>query len=198
MTEHAHVEEHFAGSNKLFISIWGWLVALTLVEIFLAYAVERTGMDLLDGGRQILEVGAKILQFRHKGFFSCEILAQLERVDDFRARKQAIVGRYDEALQDQRGLSLLQRHPTETFPFFYVVRVLDGCRDAMMAHLRSRGVGTGVHYTPNHLQPAFSAFRTPLPVTEQVYEEILTLPLFYEMDEDQVGQVIEGVRGFFL
>jgi cytochrome c oxidase subunit 4 len=34
---HAHGEEHFAGSNKLFISIWGWLVALTLVEIFLAY-----------------------------------------------------------------------------------------------------------------------------------------------------------------
>ncbi len=37
MTEHAHVEEHFAGSNKLFISIWIWLVVLTLVEIFLAY-----------------------------------------------------------------------------------------------------------------------------------------------------------------
>jgi cytochrome c oxidase subunit 4 len=33
----AHSEEHFAGSNKLFISVWGWLVALTLIEIFLAY-----------------------------------------------------------------------------------------------------------------------------------------------------------------
>src|ERR1041385_4767876 len=34
----AHVEEeHFAGSNKLFTSIWVWLVLLTLVEIFLAY-----------------------------------------------------------------------------------------------------------------------------------------------------------------
>src|ERR1051325_1854373 len=35
MDAHAHAEEHFAGSNKLFISIWGWLVALTLVEFFL-------------------------------------------------------------------------------------------------------------------------------------------------------------------
>lgn len=34
---HAHVDEHFAGSNKLFISIWVWLVMLTLIEIFLAY-----------------------------------------------------------------------------------------------------------------------------------------------------------------
>jgi cytochrome c oxidase subunit 4 len=33
----AHEEEHFAGSNKLFTSIWVWLVLLTLVEIFLAY-----------------------------------------------------------------------------------------------------------------------------------------------------------------
>ena len=33
----AHVEEHFARSNRLFISIWVWLVVLTLVEIFLAY-----------------------------------------------------------------------------------------------------------------------------------------------------------------
>src|ERR1044072_7304895 len=33
----AHAEEHFAGSNKLFTSIWVWLVALTLFEIFLAY-----------------------------------------------------------------------------------------------------------------------------------------------------------------
>jgi len=33
----AHAEEHFAGSNKLFTSIWVWLVVLTLIEIFLAY-----------------------------------------------------------------------------------------------------------------------------------------------------------------
>ena len=37
MDAHGHVDEHFAGSNKLFISVWGWLVVLTLVEIFLAY-----------------------------------------------------------------------------------------------------------------------------------------------------------------
>jgi len=37
MSEHAHVEEHFAGSNKLFTSIWVWLLVLTLIEIFLAY-----------------------------------------------------------------------------------------------------------------------------------------------------------------
>jgi cytochrome c oxidase subunit 4 len=37
MSTHEHVEEHFAGSNKLFISIWIWLVVLTAIEVFLAY-----------------------------------------------------------------------------------------------------------------------------------------------------------------
>ncbi|HYK20268.1 MAG TPA: cytochrome C oxidase subunit IV family protein [Pyrinomonadaceae bacterium] len=37
MDEHLHVEEHFAGSNKLFTSVWVWLLVLTLIEIFLAY-----------------------------------------------------------------------------------------------------------------------------------------------------------------
>jgi cytochrome c oxidase subunit IV len=38
MSDHgAHVDEHFAGSNKLFISIWVWLLILTLLEILLAY-----------------------------------------------------------------------------------------------------------------------------------------------------------------
>jgi cytochrome c oxidase subunit 4 len=37
MNAHAHADEHFAGSNRLFISIWVWLVVLTLIEIVLAY-----------------------------------------------------------------------------------------------------------------------------------------------------------------
>jgi cytochrome c oxidase subunit 4 len=38
MSAHAHAEgEHFAGSNRLFISIWIWLVVLTAIEVFLAY-----------------------------------------------------------------------------------------------------------------------------------------------------------------
>ena len=122
-------------------------------------------------------------------------LEQLKRMDVFRSRKQAIVAEYDRAFARQPGLALLT-HTAETFPFFYVIRVLGGRRDALMAHLKTRDVGSGVHYIPNHLQPAFSAFRTSLPVTEQIYDEMLTLPLFFEMDDQQVNQVIDAVRTF--
>src|SRR5690606_35452044 len=100
-------------------------------------------------------------------------LAQLDRASTFRARKQAIVAQYDRALAPLPGLERVSRPDAAVFPFTYTVRVGGGRRDALMAHLRTCGVGSAVEYMPNHLQPAFAAFRTPLPVTERLYGEIL-------------------------
>jgi cytochrome c oxidase subunit 4 len=66
---HAHVEEHFAGSNKLFISIWGWLVALTLVEIFLAYKPMPIHLMLIVLlGLSIIKAALIIAYFMHLKF----------------------------------------------------------------------------------------------------------------------------------
>jgi dTDP-4-amino-4,6-dideoxygalactose transaminase len=124
-------------------------------------------------------------------------LEQLKRFDAFKARKQAIVRRYDEAFKNIPGLALIKHNLVETFPFFYIIRVLNGRRDAMMKYLKQEGIATGVHYIPNHLQPLFADYRVSLPVTEQVFEEILTLPLFYEMTDAEVDSVIEALRRFY-
>lgn len=124
-------------------------------------------------------------------------LQQLKRAEAFRARKRAIVARYDAELAGLDGLAFLERNLDETFPFFYIVRVLGGRRDALMRSLKERGVGTGVHYIPNHLQPLFAEFRTELPATDRVAEEILTLPLYYEMTDADVATVSTAVRDFF-
>lgn len=126
-------------------------------------------------------------------------LAQLEKLELFRGRKQAIVRRYDAALAGLDGLSLLERDVDSTFPFSYVVRVLGavGRRDELMQHLREAGVDSGVHYIPNHLQPLFADGVTALPVTELVFDQIVTLPLFYGLTDEQVEQVIAAVVSFF-
>ena len=124
-------------------------------------------------------------------------IAQLEKVTQFRARKQEIVGRYDDAFNDIKGLRLLERGLPDVFPFFYVVRVLDGKRDELIASIKSRGIFTGVHYIPNHQQPYFKQFATELPETERAFNEILTLPLYVEMCDSDVEHVIESVRAFF-
>jgi len=124
-------------------------------------------------------------------------LEQLKRIGMFKVRKQEIVRHYHEAFKNVDGLALIDYKLEETFPFFYIMRVSNGNRDAMMKHLKEKGIATGVHYIPNHLQPLFAQYRVSLPVTEQIYEEILTLPLYFEMTEEEQDKVIEAVLEFF-
>ena len=123
-------------------------------------------------------------------------LEQLKRADEFRARKVKLVRRYDECFKSQEGLALIRRDLDHTFPFFYQVRVLGGLRDEMMDFLKREGVASGVHYIPNHIQPYFAEFADRLPVTEQVFAEILTLPLFVEMTDGEQEQVVTAVEKF--
>lgn len=124
-------------------------------------------------------------------------LQQIKRLETFKTRKQAIVRSYDEAFKDVNGLALIKHDLDETFPFFYVIRVLNKRRDALMKYLREKDIRTGVHYIPNHLQPLFAKFRVPLPITERIYKEVVTLPLYYEMANTDVQIVIDEVRSFF-
>ena len=67
MSEHA--DEHFAGSNKLFVSIWVWLVGLTLVEIFLAYKTMPIHIMLtILLGLSIIKAALIVAYFMHLKF----------------------------------------------------------------------------------------------------------------------------------
>ena len=69
MTAHAHADEHFAGSNKLFISIWIWLVVLTLIEIFLAYRPMHVALMLtILLGLSIIKAALIVAYFMHLKF----------------------------------------------------------------------------------------------------------------------------------
>lgn len=124
-------------------------------------------------------------------------LVQLGKMEQFRQRKSSIVRRYDAAFAGIDGLSLIRRNLDDTFPFCYIIRILKNRRNALAAHLKGLGVITGVHYIPNHLQPLFQAQRQPLPATEQLFDEIITLPLFCEMTDSEVELVVSGVQSFF-
>jgi dTDP-4-amino-4,6-dideoxygalactose transaminase len=121
-------------------------------------------------------------------------LRQLDRFEFLRDRRRAIYARYVEALRGVEGAALLGVDLAEAVPFHFVVRVLDGRREHVLESLRARGIGAGVHYPPNHLQPAFAGLTAalPLPATELVGAQILTLPLFPAMTDDDVDRVAEA------
>lgn len=65
----AHAEEHFAGSNKLFTSIWVWLLVLTLIEILLAYRPMSTFVMLtILLGLSVIKAALIVAYFMHLKF----------------------------------------------------------------------------------------------------------------------------------
>ena len=80
----------------------------------------------------------------------------------------------------------------------YVVRTDD--REGLMARLKERGIGTGIHYPiPLHLQKAYAALNYRLgdfPATERVAAEIVSLPMFPQLTADQQATVAEEILLF--
>jgi dTDP-4-amino-4,6-dideoxygalactose transaminase len=78
----------------------------------------------------------------------------------------------------------------------YVIRVAD--RERLLQYLQDKGIGCGYHYKhPIHLQPAFSFLgynEGDFPVTEKVMKEIISLPMYAELNEDQIRTVTENVK----
>lgn len=81
----------------------------------------------------------------------------------------------------------------------YVVRT--GRREALQAHLSRAGIQTMVHYpVPPHLQKAYKGLgyrKGSFPVAEQLAEEVVSLPVWPGMGEENVARVCEAVRRFF-
>jgi dTDP-4-amino-4,6-dideoxygalactose transaminase len=115
------------------------------------------------------------------------------------ARRQAIAARYDTGLA---GLSvtLPVRRPEVTHVFHqYVIRVAE--RDALRAHLRSAGIGTGIHYPlPVHQQPAYrgrlACGPSGLGVTERAAPQILSLPMYPQLSTEAADRVVAELQAF--
>jgi dTDP-4-amino-4,6-dideoxygalactose transaminase len=77
----------------------------------------------------------------------------------------------------------------------YVIRTQK--RDELMAQLKERGIGTAIHYPkPVHMQPFYMKNGHPqgsFPVAEQICDEILSLPMFPELTEEQVNTVVSEI-----
>lgn len=125
---------------------------------------------------------------------------KLRHLDRLNAARRALAARYRAGLADLPGLELPAEAPWADHVYHLFVVQTDR-RDALLRHLRARGVGAGVHYpVPAHLQPAYRdlGYRPgALPVTERLAERVLSLPLYPELKPAQVDYVIEQVRAFF-
>jgi dTDP-4-amino-4,6-dideoxygalactose transaminase len=115
------------------------------------------------------------------------------------ARRQ-LAHRYHELFASSRDSVVVPREAewTKGVYHLYVIRVQD--REALQAHLAEAGIGTGIHYPiPLHLQEAYRRLgykKGDFPVTERVASEIVSLPMFPQLQPSQQLEVVNKVREF--
>ena len=129
-------------------------------------------------------------------------LAQLERLDEFKRRRDEIITRYNDDLDGISGIRT-PPEPIESDPMYhlYAVEIREefGCgRREFVNAMHEENVGVQVHYVPLHFHPFFQEEfgyqRGMFPKTERVYEGLVSLPLHAEMDDEDVEDVITAVR----
>jgi len=122
-------------------------------------------------------------------------------------KRTAISNRYAQMLGDHQLVSDSQL----TLPYVdpsafhvwnqYSIRVADGQRDALRAHLAEQGVGSEIYYpVPMHRQECFEYLEVDgetLPETEKAAAEILNLPIFPGLTEAEQVRVIESISNFY-
>jgi dTDP-3-amino-3,4,6-trideoxy-alpha-D-glucose transaminase len=153
---------------------------------------------LRDHGRLSKDVHAEVgFNLRFNDIQAAVGRVLLRRLDAMNDRRRALAARYDAALAGL-PLALPAARPAARHVYhLYVVRTPR--RGELATFLKARGIQTGIHYpVPTHRQPAVERFAgPPLPQTERLVDEILTLPISADHTEAEIDIVAGAVREFF-
>ena len=137
---------------------------------------------------------------------SAMLLAQLNRRDEIQAKRRAIWLRYRDGLAEwaeSRGIMLprVPDHCRQSFHMFYILLHSLAERQALMSHLKERGVQSAFHYVPLHLSEMgrrFGGNAGQCPVTEDISERLLRLPFFTDLSVVEQDEVIAAILSFGL
>jgi dTDP-4-amino-4,6-dideoxygalactose transaminase len=190
------------------VGTWGNMGCFSFYPTKNLGAVGDGGMIVTDDE----ELAARVRMLREYGWkrrFISETAGTNSRLDELQAailrvklryldsdneKRRAIAGQYTTALTGHVVVPLSKIDRESVF-HLYVVRT--GDRGSLQQHLESRGIGAAVHYPlPIHLQPAYRGRlgdTGSFPVTEEAAEEVLSIPLYPQLEASQVRRVIDVI-----
>lgn len=124
---------------------------------------------------------------------------KLRHLAEWNRKRRAAAQRYDEMLSSVDGVTApLQPEWSRSVYHLYVVRVQD--RTGLQKQLAEAKIDTGIHYpVPLHLQQAYKHFgykQGDFPVTERVCSEILSLPMYPQLEAEQQRTVVQKTAEF--
>lgn len=127
-------------------------------------------------------------------------LSQMERLDDYVARRHQLARRYDELLADLPVTTPWQHPDSYSGLHLYVIRLqlekTGKTHRQVFETLREQGVGVNLHYIPVYTQPYYQNMGfcpKDFPEAERYYREAISLPMFQAMTEAQQDKVVSAL-----
>jgi dTDP-4-amino-4,6-dideoxygalactose transaminase len=125
---------------------------------------------------------------------------KLAHLEQWNRKRQEAAGRYGVLLRSVTDAITLPQEPTWSKAVYHLYVIRTQQRDQLRAHLSEAGIGTGVHYPiPLHLQKAYGRLGYKpgdFPVAEACAAEILSLPMYPQIEEEQLERVARSVTAF--
>lgn len=124
--------------------------------------------------------------------------SQVKKLDGFLRRRRELAHNYDEAFADCENLVCPYQLPeVESGWHLYIIQVKGKNRKDVFEYLREKEIGVNVHYIPVYYHPYYREHGfagAKCPVAEELYEHIISLPIFPSLTDDDQKYVIEQVK----
>ena len=130
------------------------------------------------------------------------LLKKLPHLNEYIKNRRIAATFYDQALGSISQIKIPVRSASSSHVFHqYTIKVLGGQRDALQNFLSKKGIPTMVYYPlPLHRQNAYKVYNTTnetFPVSEALSQQVLSLPIHTEMDEEQLTYITSNIVNFF-
>lgn len=125
-------------------------------------------------------------------------LVQLAKLEILNQKRKYIAQKYSESLKDLKWLELPHEKPyAESSWHLYQVKLPDqSARDGLIQHLKQHDISSGVHYLPIHLQPCYRNIKASVPIANDIWKRILTLPLYPDMTDNDIDKVVNVISKY--
>jgi dTDP-4-amino-4,6-dideoxygalactose transaminase len=123
-------------------------------------------------------------------------IAQLDRFPEFAKKRQKLALKYDQIIFSHPSIHPLIRDYNSVVPHIYVIRI-NGMknRDKIKQNMLEKGIQVGYHYQPNHYLSYYKDNKAlPLPITEKIFPELISLPLHPDLSNDDVEYVVSELN----
>jgi dTDP-4-amino-4,6-dideoxygalactose transaminase len=157
--------------------------------------VERDTEKRFSGQRSWnFDVSSQGFRYHMSNIMAAIGVVQIDRIDEFRNVRQNIARKYIKELSKLEDINLLDFDFNEILPHIFVIKACN--RDNLREFLLMNDIECGIHYKPNHLLSKYNS-TFDLPVTEEIYGQILTLPCHYDLTDSEQKYVIEKIKEFY-